>query len=129
MANVSNVTRTPVMPGTQASQPAESLGKDDFLKILVAQMQNMDPMAAQGGDQEFIGQMTQFSMLEQISNLAKATERSSTFALIGRTVTWKGTDGNEKSGTVESVDANGDKLSLTVDGQKGVDPKAVTAVR
>lgn len=125
------VTRTPVMPGTQSAGPGETLAKDDFLKVLVAQMQHMDPMAAGDGDngQQMIGQMTQFSMLEQISNLAKASERSSTLALIGRNVTWKGTDGAEIQGLVESVDSNGGKLTLTVNGQQGVDPAAVTAVR
>jgi flagellar basal-body rod modification protein FlgD len=95
----------------------------------VAQMQHMDPLNTEGGDQEFIGQMTQFSMLEQITNLAKASERSSTFALIGRTVTYKKSDGSTGEGTVESVDQKGDKLTLTVAGQAGVDPNMVTAVR
>ena len=128
MSTVNPVTRFPVTSDTQGSS-GPTMGKDDFLKVLVAQMQHMDPLNTEGGDQEFIGQMTQFSMLEQITNLAKASERSSTFALIGRTVTYKKPDGSTAEGTVESVNAQGDKLTLTVSGQAGVDPNMVTVVR
>ena len=128
MSTVNPITRYPVTPGSQTDS-GPSMGKDDFLKVLVAQMQHMDPLNSEGGDQEFIGQMTQFSMLEQITNLAKASEQSSTFSLIGRTVTYKKTDGSTAEGTVESVDRKGDKLTLTVAGQAGVDPSTVTNVR
>ena len=128
MANVNPLTTTPVQPGTQSSQ-TQTMGKDDFLKVLVGQMQHMDPMNTEGGGQEFMAQMTQFSMLEQMQNLALASERSSTFSLIGRTVTFKKTDGTVVEGTVDSVQASGDKLSLTVAGVPGIDPKSVTTVR
>jgi flagellar basal-body rod modification protein FlgD len=128
MSTVNPITRFPVTPDTQRST-GPTMGKDDFLKVLVGQMQHMDPLNTEGGGQEFIGQMTQFSMLEQITNLAKASERSSTFALIGRTVTYKKSDGSTGEGTVESVDQKGDKLTLTVAGQAGVDPNMVTVVR
>ena len=128
MSTVNPITRHPVTPGSQGSA-GPSMGKDDFLKVLVAQMQHMDPLNSEGGDQEFIGQMTQFSMLEQITNLAKASEQSSTFSLIGRTVTYKKSDGSTAEGTVDSVERKGDKLTLTVAGQAGVDPSMVTIVR
>jgi flagellar basal-body rod modification protein FlgD len=129
MSSVNPLVQTPVMPGSQAEGTGPSLGKDDFLKVLVGQMQHMDPMNTEGGSQEFMAQMTQFSMLEQMQNLAAASERSSTFALIGRTVTWKAADGSTQEGAVESVQAAGSKLTLTVAGQAGVDPATVTTVR
>ena len=128
MSTTTSVTSYPVSESMQTSS-GPTLGKDDFLKILVAQMQHMDPLNTEGGDQEFIGQMTQFSMLEQITNLAKASEQSSTFSLIGRTVTYKKSDGSTAEGTVDSVERKGDKLTLTVAGQAGVDPSMVTIVR
>jgi flagellar basal-body rod modification protein FlgD len=129
MSSVNPLVRTPVMPGTQAEGTGQSLGKDDFLKVLVGQMQHMDPMNTEGGSQEFMAQMTQFSMLEQMQNLAAASERSSTFALIGRTVTYVTAAGNTAEGVVESVQSGGGKLTLTVAGQAGVDPETVTTVR
>lgn len=50
-----------------------SLGKDAFLKILIAQLQNQDPTNPMD-DRDFIAQMAQFSSLEQMQNIAKAIE-------------------------------------------------------
>ena len=61
------------LPKYDASQTAQrkvtrELGKDEFLKLFVTQMQNQDPMSpAQDG--QFIAQLAQFSSLEQLNNI------------------------------------------------------------
>jgi len=50
--------------------PTQSLGKDDFLKILITQLSHQDPMSPME-DREFISQMAQFSTLEQMTGMAK----------------------------------------------------------
>jgi flagellar basal-body rod modification protein FlgD len=120
---------------TQATQATNGmLGKNDFLKLFVAQLTHQDPMNPMQ-DQDFMGQMASFSTLEQVSNMALENSRmsqnlasSNAIGLIGRTVTW--VDGNDVShtGRVESVKTTDGVPSLTVGGVDGVDPSSITQV-
>ena len=94
MTSTNPITQTGTTPATQPKAAGPVLGKDDFLKLLVGQLQHQDPMEP-SNDTEFIGQMAQFSALEQESNTAESTSqmadqlgRSGALGLIGKTVTY-----------------------------------------
>jgi flagellar basal-body rod modification protein FlgD len=110
------------------------LGKDDFLKLFVAQLSHQDPMNPMN-DQDMMGQMASFSQLEQVTNMAAANQTiatnlasSSAVSLIGRSVTYLDQDDIPHTGTVEKVTVTDGKPSLTVAGTDGIDPSTITQV-
>jgi flagellar basal-body rod modification protein FlgD len=53
-----------------------SLDRDDFLKLLITQLQHQDPTSPVE-DKDFIAQMAQFSSLEQITNMSTGIQKLS----------------------------------------------------
>ena len=62
-----------------------TLGKDAFLQLLVAQMKYQDPLNP-NTDTEFVAQLAQFSSLEQMQNLSQTSLNSQAFSLVGKEV-------------------------------------------
>ncbi len=56
----------------------QSLGKDDFLQLLVTKLENQDPMNP-ATDEQFIADLAQFSSLEQMNNIADGIDKSNQF--------------------------------------------------
>ena len=54
--------------------PSPDLGKDEFLKILMTQLQHQDPLDPMD-DKDFIAQMATFSQLEQTMNMASSIDK------------------------------------------------------
>jgi len=79
-----------------------SLGKDDFLKMLVTQLQNQDPLKPMD-DTAFVAQMAQFSSLEQMQNMNSATLSTQANGMIGKNVTWTDADNVAQTGKVTAV--------------------------
>jgi flagellar basal-body rod modification protein FlgD len=125
--------------GTTATDatPGGAMGKDQFMKLLIAQMQNQDPMNPMDGSQ-MASQLAQFSSLEQLqeinttlsgqstasSSLLGAVQTNAAITTIGHSVLAVGNQvqvgggeatqsvtvdvgANAKSATLNIYDANG----------------------
>jgi flagellar basal-body rod modification protein FlgD len=110
-----------------------SLGQEEFLKILLAQLQFQDPLKPLD-NQQFLAQLAQFSALAQTSQLndrvdtlltIQATTQS--VGLIGKTVEVQSTTGDVPSvGTVTSLTFSDGQPNLTVRKDSG---EILTAIK
>ena len=133
MSSVTPTTSGTLGAAAAGTNPNAILGKDDFLKLLVTQLQHQDPMNPMD-DKDFMGQMAQFSSLEQITNLVETTQReafssqmSQAVGLIGHQVSWVATDGTNGSGTVSKVSVSDGAIQITV-GDSQVTPEQIVQV-
>lgn len=98
----------------------DSLGKDAFLQLLVAQMKYQDPLEPTSNT-EYISQFATFSELEQMQNMSATLELSRASSLVGQTVLMKLTDssGNETTvqGNVDYVVYENNKAYLSIGGE------------
>ncbi len=97
---------------TPPSNPKAAMGKNEFLKLLVAQLQHQDPLAPSDGSQ-MAAQLAQFSSLEQLQNIngtlstqsaaqgsvMAAMQASAAMSTLGKTVVAVGDQFNAPQGT------------------------------
>jgi flagellar basal-body rod modification protein FlgD len=97
---------------------SSSLGKDDFLQLLVTQMKYQDPLNP-SSDTQYVAQLAQFSQLEQMQNLNATTVNSQAFGLVGSEVIVSTTnsagDTTMKQGVVDYVTITGGKTYVSIE--------------
>lgn len=123
--------------------PSPELGKEEFLKILIAQLQYQDPLNPME-DKEFIAQMANFSSLEQMMNISRSMDtlvQSQLISpviqyshMIGKIVTYEGVDetsgvADSKSSKVISVTQDNGWAILELENGDQVYADAITHVR
>lgn len=97
------------------------MGKDEFLNLLVTQLKYQDPLNPVD-DKEFLGQMAQFSSLEQMQNMNESFSSVKAFGLIGKYVSAEYVDEQTREskavqGEVSSVKMANGKIFAIVDGE------------
>lgn len=110
LANINTTTSTTSTNSTSSATTAtnDALGKDAFLKLLVAELSNQDPLNPME-DREFISQMATFSSLEQMQNMNKTltgmseANKFNAVQYIGKAVAFTAGDGEEATQKVAVV--------------------------
>lgn len=116
-------------PGT--TDASSGLGKDAFMRLLVDQIKNQDPLSPSDNTQ-YLAQLAQFSSLEQMQSLndnivglavlqqnnALMSQLTTSSSLIGQTVTYMDPSTNElATGTVSSVKIEDNIALLSIGGE------------
>jgi flagellar basal-body rod modification protein FlgD len=132
MSYIDNLTQpaiTTSTAGNSSSSKSKSdiMGKEDFLSLLVAQLQNQDPLNPENPT-EFTAQLAQFSSLEQLFNLNESMEnivtsnanadRFATLQTIGKNVVYQDSKFEfEGEGEMElgyQLDGNASEVQITI---------------
>ncbi|MCL5264136.1 MAG: hypothetical protein M1343_02900 [Chloroflexi bacterium] len=110
--------------GNNEDNPLMGIGKSDFMKLLVAQLRNQDPLKPME-DKEFIAQMAQLNTVEQISAMNNKLDEflrveamAQASSLIGKTIRAEPTGANPIAGVVQEVRIEQNKPMLIVNGNE-----------
>ncbi|MEZ5321061.1 MAG: flagellar hook capping FlgD N-terminal domain-containing protein [Microthrixaceae bacterium] len=111
---------TEVPTASVANVGANTLDKQAFLKLLVAQLKYQDPMNPTDSA-EFMAQTAQFTQVEKLDEIAKQNADnirtqglSTASALIGRSITYQDSLGAFKTGVVAGASLSTDGVRLKV---------------
>ena len=139
-STTSGTTGTTATTGTSATNSSSSslpINQDQFLQMLMTELQNQNPMNPNSSDpMSFVTELAQFTSVEQetdtaqsTSTLASGQNASTAIALIGHTVNYTDpTSGATDTGTVQSVELTSAGPTLTISGTSGISASAVNEV-
>ncbi|GIW78948.1 MAG: flagellar basal body rod modification protein FlgD [Gemmatales bacterium] len=108
---------------SSANRPSNTLGREQFLNLLLIQLQNQDPLNPVS-QSDFTDQLTQLSTLESLNSLNSniqsliALQQLTQGAnLIGKVVRYNVPNDGEQSGLVSAVNIVDNSVQLIVDGK------------
>ena len=101
--------------GTRIIKAGEDMDKNAFLKILSAELSNLDPTANNDSTQ-YVTQMAQFTSMEQMTNLNNTMSNSAAYGLVGKGVTVNAYDlqGLPYTGVVQGVSGTNGNYTLSI---------------
>lgn len=80
-----NTEATSIYHSTTDKSYDNGLDKDAFLQLLVAEMQNQDPLEP-SSNTEYVAQLATFTQVEEMQNMANSMAQNQANALVGKTV-------------------------------------------
>lgn len=78
MTSITPINSAVTATDEKSSAPVKILGKDDFLNMLITQLQHQDPLNP-ADSTEFTAQLAQFSSLEQLNNIHDSLKNMAQF--------------------------------------------------
>lgn len=122
-----------------ASTPANPLGENAFLTLMMTQLQDQDPLNPSDPTQ-YLSELAQMTSVEQetqtaqsVAESTQAQAASSAVSLLGHTITYIDSNGNQQTGVVQAVSfssTNGTTgPTLTVNGVGGIEPSSISEVQ
>jgi flagellar basal-body rod modification protein FlgD len=129
--DLTGISANDPLTASASTAASSQLDKNAFLKLLVTQMQNQDPLSP-ADSTAYVSQLAQFSSLEQMQNLndnlvgmatlqqnnALLSQLTESSALIGKTVQWTDpASGQSSSGQVSAVKLQNGAALLEINGQ------------
>ncbi len=131
--SVPPVTTTAAPAVSTSASASNNLNRQDFMQLLVTQLQNQDPMNPVD-DQQFIAQMAQLSSLEatnqlasQVGQMVSTQQQMGVIQLVGHEVQYLDDDGKTAQGKVTGVRLSGPTPTLLI-GNGEVSPGQVQTV-
>jgi flagellar basal-body rod modification protein FlgD len=112
----SSTSNSAVNTSSATATGSQSLGINDFMKLLATQFQEQDPLKPMD-DTAFIAQTAQFTALQQATTLTSQVAQMAANSYIGRTVSVNNpTNGQIITGQVTSVDTTGATPQILIGG-------------
>ena len=104
--------------GTSTNKGSDSLDKDAFLKILVAEMQYQDPLEP-SSNTEWVTQMASFSQIEQLQDVTDTINEQKAASLVGKRIIVAASDNtngevNYVTGKVQCIEKKADGLYFSI---------------
>lgn len=130
----------------QREVKGDSLGKDDFLQLLMTQLQNQDPSSPMD-DTQFIAQMATFSSLEQMTNINSTLEsfmemqqQSNLMTynqFVGKDITWHSITESEEgepiikegTGVISSIQFKDNSVQFILEDGTKLEPGNISEVK
>ena len=120
--------------GSQSAKKNFELKTEDFIKMMITQLQNQDPMEP-AKNQELLAQMSQIGQLQSATTLQESlkgmvtqNQIGSAAALIGKNVQGLDTNDDPVTGVVTSVRVESDGVSLELDNGTRLPLTRVTSI-
>jgi|SRR5208283_4190618 len=111
-AAATNTSNSSAKSSAASTSSTASLGENDFMTLLIAQLKNQDPLNPQDSS-AFVAELAQFSSLQQETNINQNLQQAAADSMIGLNITAGSNTGVVTGVSTGSNNSNGVQLNIT----------------